>query len=347
MTDLRERFRATDGISDPDLWPRVEERLATADAGAPVRPARSSLAPSPFRKGMTLAVAFALGIASTLIVVRAFPQRAGDSVGDSRDLLGAFRGVQGWIAFGSGNEIIAVDPDDGPDKTRRIVFRSSGDRSPVPVAWSPDGSRLLLDEGANLLVVDGDGRQTRLTSSPGSPVSWSPDGSQVAFVDGSGLRVVPSHGGGSLLLVPATRSPLSGAAWSPDGRWIAFLEYSRGRPTLKKIDITTGLVSRVIGLPRWEIYRLAWSPDGSRLLLGTCRGKLSCDIGIVDVGTGRMTPLTDDHVSNWPTWSPDGTRIAFVRAGFLFVMKADGTEARVAANSFASGPLAWMPGSPS
>jgi TolB protein len=59
-----------------------------------------------------------------------------------------------------------------------------------------------------------------------------------------------------------------------------------------------------------------------------------------------VTPLTDDHVSNWPTWSPDGTRIAFVRAGFLFVMKADGTDARVAA-SFASGPLAWMPGSPS
>jgi Tol biopolymer transport system component len=254
--------------------------------------------------------------------------------------------VQGWIAFGSGDGIIATDPDEGPNDTRRIVFRGSGAGTPIPVAWSPDGTRLLFDNGDGLRVVDGEGRQTRLTSSPGSSASWSPDGSQVAFVDASGLQVVPSKGGESLLLVPAMRSSLSGAAWSPDGRWIAFLEYSRGRPTLKKIDITTGSVSRVIGLPRWEIYRLAWSPDGSGLLLGTCMGKFSCDIVVVDVGTGRVTPLTDDHVSNWPTWSPDGTRIAFVRAGFLFVMKADGTDARVAA-SFASGPLAWMPGSPS
>ena len=343
MIDLRERFRATDGIFDPDLWSEVEERLAArTEGGVPLRTGRSSLARPSFRKGMTVALAFALGVASTLIVIRAFPQRAEHSAGDLRERLGTFAAVQGWVTFGSGQEIIARDPDEGPNGARRIIFRSTGDRTPIPIAWSPDGSRLLFDEGDGLRVLDGEERLTRLTSTPGSVGSWSPDGTRVAFADGSGLRVVPSDGGDSLLLVAASGSPLQKATWSPNGRWIAFLSYSRGRPLLKRIDIETGVVSRVIGLPRSEIYSVAWSPDGSRLLLGQCTDKFSCDISVVDVGTGRMAALTDDHGSHWPTWSPDGKRIAFVRVGFLFVMKADGTDTRVAA-SFASGPLAWIP----
>ena len=31
MTDLRERFRAAEQISTPDLWPAVQERLAKVD----------------------------------------------------------------------------------------------------------------------------------------------------------------------------------------------------------------------------------------------------------------------------------------------------------------------------
>jgi Tol biopolymer transport system component len=40
-----------------------------------------------------------------------------------------------------------------------------------------------------------------------------------------------------------------------------------------------------------------------------------------------LTRLTNDPASdNDPDWSPDGTQIAFVRNGDIFVMKADGSD---------------------
>src|SRR5215211_6306587 len=41
-------------------------------------------------------------------------------------------------------------------------------------------------------------------------------------------------------------------------------------------------------------------------------------------GTGQ-TRLTDDQ-GGQPSWSPDGTKIAFTRNGQIYVMNADGSE---------------------
>src|SRR5207249_3263294 len=72
------------------------------------------------------------------------------------------------------------------------------------VAWSPDGRRIAVEEGANPLSPDiwienADGTNQRpLVSAAGQP-AWSPDGKRIAFVDGSdtassGLELVDADG---------------------------------------------------------------------------------------------------------------------------------------------------------
>ena len=39
----------------------------------------------------------------------------------------------------------------------------------------------------------------------------------------------------------------------------------------------------------------------------------------VSVGGGKPTPVAQGHIS-WPRWSPDGTRISYADAGYIYVL---------------------------
>src|SRR6266508_4878063 len=80
----------------------------------------------------------------------------------------------------------------------------------------------------------------------------------------------------------------------------------------------------------------SWSPDGTRIAFYSDRNfnlpdrDNNVDIYVMDAGGGEPARLTDHPASDaFPTWSPDGQRIAFYSDrdgnGEIYVMNADGS----------------------
>ena len=63
---------------------------------------------------------------------------------------------------------------------------------------------------------------------------------------------------------------------------------------------------------------------------------------VVDAGTGALRRVVSGRVYE-PVWSPDGSRLAFVRDNQLYVVGADGTGEHVIAPSVTPSRAAWSP----
>jgi Tol biopolymer transport system component len=66
-------------------------------------------------------------------------------------------------------------------------------------------------------------------------------------------------------------------------------------------------------------------------------------IYVIDADGSNLQQLTHGGDNRWPIWSPDGTRIAFVRNGTLFTMVSDGTDLRRFRGVEPEGTIAWNP----
>lgn len=270
---------------------------------------------------------------------------------------------------GSGLRRLTVPP------TRQAL---GGDSGPV---WAPGGRSLVFERNLpywgtdrmRLMAVSARGGAAKqLTTGPFDAMpSFSPDGRRIAFtrivqsvvaptaslftMDGAGRHLEPLLADGIDL----------SAAWSPDGRTIAFSRLeSTSRPlaeaTLYLAD-ADGSHVRSLGL---HGLSPAWSPDGSRLAFVAfddanappCPAA-SCppsgELYVVRADGSGLRRLTrskadDEH----PSWSPDGSRIAFA-SGFdvrsqghppwLMVIRASGGRAlRVGRMSGVIDP-SWSP----
>ncbi len=139
-------------------------------------------------------------------------------------------------------------------------------------------------------------------------------------------------------------------AFSPDGSRVAFSAYVHEGPgnccptELFVMNADGTGLTQVTHDDAYDSYP-SWSPDGSTLVYASYRGpdyipgcpvtkNCPADLYVIGAdGTGDRR-LTDDAADEaTPTWSPDGTKIAYVFAeagspGAVWVMNADGTDAR-------------------
>ncbi|HEX6399563.1 MAG TPA: hypothetical protein VF108_03715 [Actinomycetota bacterium] len=262
----------------------------------------------------------------------------------------SFAQVEGWIALRIervGLELVAIDPRN-PDDVVALPGGASGD----PVAWSRDGSQLILEDGDHLVVLGADGRtQTLQRNAEGA--SFSPDGRSVVY-EREGELFVIRLGGGSARKIVATAKPYpcvapsdcddsTDPAWSPDGSVIAFIDRTivKGAYWLPGVHVYRTTISLVrpngrgrrvlISLGRNGKNRndladgtseLEWSPDGSRLSFGSSNG-----IYVVDADGSALQQIAGQGTS--PTWSPNGKRVALLVDGLIWIVEVPGGHVRV------------------
>jgi Tol biopolymer transport system component len=202
---------------------------------------------------------------------------------------------------------IYILTSEGEDLVR---VTQSGDRGDRPVAFSPDGARILFfrpvkprgGESApmNLYSVrTGGGRLFQLNppgTTSGLPTigpsaSWSPDHRRVTFVASSSsfweesprAVFVVEPGERAHRITPWSKDVLFSAQWSPDGEWIAFA---------KRVgDSTDVFVAQA---------------DGS--------------------GLKAVTTSADGSFSYGPVWSPDGARLLFIRGSLQDPTRVSGQD---------------------
>jgi TolB protein len=128
-------------------------------------------------------------------------------------------------------------------------------------------------------------------------------------------------------------------AISPDGESMVISNWELGGPKTWYLVKSDGSEPVVLASDQPYYRYIDWSPDGRKLLLQllTDAATITYNIFVYDIDTQALTQLTDRPLNEYPPsyrdsspmWSPDGSRILFVREldrePTVFVMNADGS----------------------
>ena len=331
-------WRSTLGIN-----PGIESGLSPPRLLIPV--ALALIAAGPLREAIRLRAQ--RGLAPGELIGRWAGVAAAGLIGGTLTLV-AFNPVReplnDWtVNTGADETEIWTMAADGTDQTRVLPAIGDGVDYSLPV-WSPDGKRIAYTTWTNK-----GGVAQNLRNEDQTAAIWT------MAADGTDRRLVVDGA--------AEDAQAWIAAWSPDGKWIA---YSRGlnHPPTAAPDVQPNPEPGQLGQPSaahgssiWIVpaeggtpQRLtsdavdaivgSWSPDGSKfaLVVGT-GGTSDVHVASINVGAPGSAATTAPQLSSevalaadpasdgGPSWSPDGSLIAFTsdRSGNdeIYVVQAE------------------------
>jgi Tol biopolymer transport system component len=189
---------------------------------------------------------------------------------------------------------------------RQTGVQPGGGESTLPrnglIAYSDANPR--TGDG-DIFTMRPDGTDVSVLHQPGDDYDpeWSPDGDRIFFMkDGHGIWTMKADGSDAVQLSTVDTSWL---AVSPDGSRIAF-DQPPSRISVMNVDGTDSHV----------IYDTSHPVSGEPPSNGNASGAVGRDGKVIVV----------DHSVDHPTWSPDGSHIAFSYDSSIWVMDADGSN---------------------
>ena len=208
-------------------------------------------------------------------------------------------GAIAWVSSNSGvHNILIADPTPGSgpmagrtDHKWRAVTNYTGDDG----LWITEPG--FTSDAKTIVYVRGDGANRQ---------GESPNPAQLQDGTDQAVFAVPVAGG-----TPKRLGPGSGVVPAPKGQRVAWV--SRGQ--IWSLDLATADAPARLVNARGSASGISWSPDGSMLAFTSGRGTHSY-IGVFTLASKELRYVDPslDRDGN-AVWSPDGSRIAWIRQG--------------------------------
>ena len=257
----------------------------------------------------------------------------------------------GRIVFESSRDLM-IDASDvfimGSDGSNPVNLTPGGDlETSVDARIGPDGSRIVFvrnvgpDYDIFSMNTDGSG-VVDLTGPNGvldTTPAISPDGKKIAFDrdadpgpgNNEDVFVANADGSGAVDITP-TRTTTNDAQpdFSPDGKRIIFNTFDGGDSDVFSIGVDgSNPVNLTADSPASD-QDAVFTPDGKRIALARNVGPgTNYDIFLINSsdGSGGVDVIPGSTSDRQPAPSPDGQRLAFERAGDVWVAGIDGSGA--------------------
>ncbi|RLD88448.1 MAG: hypothetical protein DRJ29_17310, partial [Bacteroidetes bacterium] len=293
---------------------------------------------------------------------------------DSGTWLPAFSPDGKKIAYVKEDELWVIPSQGGvPVKVSDLGGKAQG-----PPIWSPDSDMIAFllepkpDEKCKeiwLVSLSEEGSATApplkielLLESSMNLAGWTGDNKVGLFLlnpEQQAIYTIPSSGGKATQITPGD-GQASFPRWKPDSKKIYFIY----KDNLSSVSAEGGEISTIPITGMESIMWIRVSPDGKKVLFhGNKKGVAGMHIWTVPIEGGEPTQIIQSPLFDaFPTWSPDGKTISFLRQEkaadgnrvktSLCIISAEGDDFRVLVPDpfkLKSGPhsMCWSPDSKS